>query len=179
MEAKTQPQQILALRIAYVNWLKAMDYPNIEGIAPEPDPNAQDPQQQMMAAQLAAEMEMKMKDQELRQSGQRLQEQKLEMEKQRTAMEAAKTMSELGLKADKQEAEITNLYTQSLERIVKAGIASGQDAMEAAQQIEDRFINKAEGGNSGRNERQIPASIPGPGGPMASGPSDTGVPNLP
>ena len=169
MEAKTQPQQVLNLRAAYVDWLEAMDHSNIEEIAPEPDPNAQDPQQQMMIAQLQMEAELKKKDQELRQSAQKLQEQKL-------AMQAAKEMAELGLSADEQEAKITKMYAETLKTLVEAGIASGEQAIEAAQQIEDRFIDKAEGGN---NERQVQASNTGAGGPMASGPRYTGVQNLP
>jgi hypothetical protein len=132
-EAKTQPQQIINLRQAYLDWLKSMNAPNIEELAPEPDPNARDPMQDLMMAQQAAEMEMRKEDQNLRRE-------ETQLKKQKIAMEAAKEMTKLGLQADKQEAEITNLYTQSLERLVKAGIASGQNAMEAAQRIEDTFI---------------------------------------
>jgi len=68
------------------------------------------------------------------------------------------------------------MYAETLKTLVEAGIASGEQAIEAAQQIEDRFIDKAEGGNSGR---QVQASNTGAGGPMASGPRYTGVQNLP
>jgi len=54
-EAKTQPSQVINLRLAYIDWLEAMKTPNIEELAPEPDPNAQDPQQQMMIAQMQME----------------------------------------------------------------------------------------------------------------------------
>ena len=171
MEAKTQPQQVLNLRAAYVDWLEAMDCPNIEEIAPEPDPNAQDPQQQMMIAQMQMEAELKKKDQELRQSAQKLQEQKL-------AMQAAKEMADLGLSADETEAKITKMYAETLKTLVEAGIASGEQAIEAAQQVEDIFIDKAEGGNSGQ-QRQISPSNAGAGGPMASGPSNPSIPNMP
>jgi phenylalanyl-tRNA synthetase alpha subunit len=171
-EAKAQPQQILNLRLAYLEWLKAMKTPNIEELAPEPDPNAQDPQQQIMIAQMQMEAELKKTDQELRASAQELQKQKM-------AMEAAKSMSEIGLKADKQEAETTNLYTQSLERIVKAGIASGMQAVEVVAQIEDRFIEgeviNAEGGIDGREEAGSQQGIAAPTGPMVNQPSDQGL----
>lgn len=168
VEAKTQPQQVINLRQAYVDWLEAMDHPSIEEIAPEPDPNAQDPQQQMILAQMQMEAEFKKKDQELRESGQRLQQQKM-------AMEAAKEMGNLGLKSDEQEAKITKMYAETLKLLVEAGIASGEEAMEAAAQIEDRFID-AEGGNNGR---QVPPSIPSPGGSMVNRSSNEGIPNVP
>jgi len=157
VEAKTQPTQVINLREAYLDWLKAMDHPNIEEIAPEPDPNAQDPQQQLIYAQMAMETELKNKDQELRQSGQRLQEQKL-------AMQAAKEMAELGLGSDKQEAEITKKYMESL----KIAYEIGMGGIDAIQQVENVFID-AEGGNNGR---QVPASNPSSSGPMVSGPSN-------
>ena len=75
------------------------------------------------------EAELKKKDQELRQSAQKLQEQKL-------AMQAAKEMAELGLSGDEQEAKITKMYAETLKTLVEAGIASGEQAMEAAAQIE-------------------------------------------
>jgi hypothetical protein len=137
--AKTQSQQVLNYREAQLNVLKAMKTPDIEALAPEPDPNAVDPNQQLMMAQMQMEAELKQKDQQLRQNAQRLQEQKL-------AMEAAKTMGEMGLAADEQEAKITKMYAETLKTLVDAGIASGEQAMDAAQRIEERFID-AEGGN--------------------------------
>lgn len=164
--ADVDQANIINKREATLDWLKAMDYPNIEEIAPEPDPNAQDPQQQLMIAEMQMEAELKQKDQELRASGQRLQEQKL-------AMQAAKEMTELGLSSDEQEAKITKMYAETLKLLVEAGIASGDQAMEAAAQIEERFID-AEGGNNG-NETQVPASNPNPSRTMVSGPSDTSI----
>jgi len=158
---------IINKREATLDWLEAMDHPNIEEIAPEPDPNARDPQQELMFAGMAMEAELKKKDQELRQSGQRLQEQKL-------AMQAAKDMAELGLGSDEQEAKITKMYAETLKILVEAGIASGEQAMEAAAQIEERFID-AEGGQNGRQETQVPASNSGSSGPMVSESSDTSI----
>jgi len=168
-QAKEQPQQILNLRTAYVDWLEAMDVPNIEELAPEPDPSAVDPQQQLMAAQMQMEAELKKKDQELRQNAQRLQEQKL-------AMQAAKEMSELGLAADEQEAKITKMYAETLKTLVDAGIAGYEQAIEAAQDIEERFIDNAEGGTI--NERQVQASNPITSGPMVSPPSNQSIPDM-
>ncbi|MCK4823682.1 hypothetical protein KA005_48465, partial [bacterium] len=149
--AKTQPQQVLNYRQAQIDVLDAMKTPNIEELAPEPDPNARDPMQDLMIAQQAAEMEMRKEDQALRR------EETL-LKKQKMALEAAREMGKLGLQADKQEAEITNLYTQSLERLVKSGIASGQEALEAVKNIEDTFI---EGDDIGRQTQTIDPSAVG------------------
>jgi hypothetical protein len=164
--AANQPQQVINYRQSVLDLLEVMKTPNIEELAPEPDPNAVDPMQQLMMAQQAAEMEMRKEDQMLR-------GQEVQLKKQKIALEAAKEMSKLGLQADKQEAEITNLYTQSLERLVKAGIASGQEALEVAQQIEDKFIEGGEGG------RQTQANIPSPDGNMAGQPSNENIPSVP
>lgn len=162
--ADMDQNNIINKREATLNWLEAMDHPNIEEIAPEPDPNARDPQQELMFAQMAMEAELKKKDQELRQSGQRLQEQKL-------AMQAAKEMAELGLSSDEQEAKITKMYAETLKILVEAGIASGEQAMEAAAQIEERFIDD-EGVNNGR---QVPASNPSSSGLVVSEPSNPSI----
>tara|TARA_R110000822_G_scaffold65687_2_gene160794 strand:- start:182 stop:2323 length:2142 start_codon:yes stop_codon:yes gene_type:complete len=169
-EAKQQPQQIINLRLAYLEWLKAMKTPNIEELAPEPDPNAQDPQQQMMFAQMQMEAELKKKDQELREAGQKLQEKKM-------VAEMAKTMADLGLKADEQEAKITKLYAETGKTLVEGGMATGNSALNVAQGIEDRFINHDEGVSNGREEAQ--QSITAPIGPMAGEPSNTGLSGMP
>ena len=147
-EAKAQPQQVLNLRQAYLEWLEVMRTPNIEELAPEPDPDARDPMQDLMMAQQAAEMEMRKQDQALR-------SQEVELKRMKLAQEAAKEMTAMGLQADKQEAEITNLYSQALERLVNSGIASGREALEAAQNIENTFI---EGDKVGRQTQTIDSS---------------------
>jgi hypothetical protein len=76
-EAKSQTQQVLNLRQAYLDYLNAIGHPDVDSIAPEPDPNAQDPMQQMMVAQMQMDAEFKKKDQELRENTLLLQEQKL------------------------------------------------------------------------------------------------------
>ena len=169
-KAETQPQQVINYRLAVLEWLKAMKTPNIEELAPEPDPNAQDPQQQMMFAQMQMEAELKKKDQELRESGQKLQEKKM-------VAEMAKTMADLGLKADEQEAKIAKLYAETGKALVEGGMATGSNALNVAQGIEDRFINHDEGVNNGREEAQ--QSITAPVRPMAGEPSNTGLPRMP
>jgi len=166
--ARTQPQQVLNYREAQLDVLSAMKTPNIDKLAPEPDPNQRDPMQDLLMAQQAAEMEMRKEDQMLR-------SQEVELKRMKLAKEAAKEMTEIGLKADKQEAEITNLYSQALERIVNAGIASGQEALEAAQTIEDTFID-GEGVIDGRQTQEI---NPVTAGDMAGQPSNTDIPTMP
>ena len=159
-EAKEQPSQVINLRLAYVDWLKAMKTPNIEELAPEPDPNAVDPQQQLMMAQMMMETELKKKDQELREQGQRLQEAKMaseqkkqaidvKMQQQKMAMQAAKEMGDMGLDADETEAKITKMYTESLKNLVDAGL-TGANPIDVLSQIESRFIDGKPGqqGNS-------------------------------
>lgn len=149
--ALNQPQQVINYRQAVIDLLEVMRTPNIEELAPEPDPNAVDPMQQLLMAQQGAEMEMRKEDQELRR-------QETELKRQKMALDAAKEMTKLGLEADKQEAQITEIYSKTLKNLVDAGIASGEQAMDAAQRIEDQFID-AEGGQLGR---QAQANIPRP-----------------
>ena len=162
-EAKMDQSGMLNKRQALLDWLKAMKTPNVEDLAPEQDPNAVDPTQQMILAQQAAEMEIKKQDQDLRRG-------ELEVKQKKAAMEAAREATKLGLMSDKQEAEITNLYTQSLERVVNMGLAADQQAIDVIKNIEDSFINNAEGGTTdgSRESRSTPASIPRPAPIVAS-----------
>ena len=136
--ASTQTQQVINYREAVLGVLEAMNTPDIETLAPEPDPNAVDPMMQVMIAEKQMDAELKQKDQMLRENGQRLQEQKL-------AYEAAKTMSELGLAADEQEGKIAKLYSETLKNLVDAGLASGANAFQMVEAIEGKFIDNKEG----------------------------------
>jgi chaperonin GroES len=162
-----QPGQVLNYRKAVLDVLEAMKASNIEELAPEPDPNAKDPMQEMILAQQMAEMEMRKRDQDLRAQENQFKGLKLQLEQQRSAMQAAKEMSELGLAADKQEAEITRLYTQSLKDLVEMGMAYEQ-AVQSAAQIEEKFIDQS-----------IPTALPGAGGAMAQGPGNESLPPVP
>jgi hypothetical protein len=95
------------------------------------------------------------------------------------AMQAAREMGELGLAADVQEAKITEMYAKTLKTLVDAGIASGEQAMAVAEEIENRFID-AEGGANGRQTAgQIPPSNPIPAGNMAGQPGNGQLPQIP
>ena len=165
MMANEQKQQVINYRESVIDLLEAMKTPNIEDLAPEPDPNAVDPMQQLFFAQQAAEMEMRKEDQALR-------AQEIMLKKQKIALDAAKEMSALGLEADKQEAEITKIYSETLKNLVDAGIASGRQALEAAENIEERFIGDKSG-------RQVPSNNQGPAGNMAGQPGNQNVSPMP
>ena len=81
--ASTQTQQVINYRQAVLDLLGAMNTPNIDELAPEPDPNAVDPMQQMFLAQQQMEAEMRNREIEVRES-------ELAAKQQKIAMEAAK-----------------------------------------------------------------------------------------
>lgn len=143
-EAKIDQSGMLNKREALLDWLKAMKTPNIEDLAPEPDPNAVDPTQKMILAQQQFEAELKKEDQELRRGELEVKKANANVAMQKAAMEAAREATKLGLISDKQEAEITNLYTQSIERLVNMGLGKDQ-ALSVIDTIEKRYIT-AEGG---------------------------------
>ena len=130
IEAKTQPQQVLVLREAYVEWLDAMGHPNIDSIAPEPDPNAQDPMQQMMVAQMQMEAELKQKELEIRQ-------QKMNLEQHNLAMKGAAQAQELEFESAKKEREVYEVESQ-----VAINVATERKvtAEAEAQEIENDMI---------------------------------------
>ena len=162
-----QPAQVIDYRTSVLDLLTAMKTTNIEELAPESDPNAKDPMQEMILAQQMADMEMRKQDQSLRGQELELKRLNLALEQQRAAMQAAKEMSELGLKADKQEADIAETYAKTLKALVEVG-SSYEQAMQQAQQIEETFIDS-----------RTQAANPGPGGAMAQRPGDQNVPTMP
>ena len=151
-------QNIINLRQATIDLLKAAKTENIEELVPEVS-NEPDPQMQIMVAEKQMEAELKNRDQVLRENGQRLQEQKL-------ALEAAKEMTSLGLEGDKQEADITYKYMQSL----KLAYDMGMNGIPTLQEVERTFID-AEGGST----NELPQSNTNPVRPMAERPSNQNV----
>jgi hypothetical protein len=176
--AGTQTQQVINYRQAVLDLLEAMNTPNVDEIAPEPDPNAVDPMQQMILAQQQMEAEFKQRDQVLRETDQQLRQQKM-------AMEAAKEISKLGLEADKTEAEITKIYTESLKNVVDAGIASAEGGASleqgenVLQGIEDRFINQSQGTDLDAGRTALQASNEITSRDMEGQPGNQGVPPMP
>ena len=129
-EAKTQPQQVLNLRLAYVDWLKAMGHPDVEAMAPEPDPNAVDPMQQMMVAQMQMEAELKQK-------GLQIREQKMNIETHALALKGAAQAQELEFESAKKEREVYEVESQ-----VAINIATERkvQAEAEAQEIENDLV---------------------------------------
>ena len=97
-EAKEDQGGILNKREAYINWMKSMNEPNIEELAPEPDPNAVDPTQQLILAQQAMDAEQKQNDQQLRAEEQVIKREKMQMERQKMAMDAIAEQRKLNLR---------------------------------------------------------------------------------
>lgn len=169
-EAKAQPAQVLNLRESYIKWLQALQVSDeeIEVLAPEPPPGPSE-QEKLIMAQQAMEAEFKQRDQQLREQGQQLQMAKLKVEQAKQAMETAKEMAKAGIAADKTEAEVTKLYTDSLVNLFNIGISN---PMQAVKQIEKQFINSVEGDEYGSSEAAIPASNTIPDRAVANQPSN-------
>jgi hypothetical protein len=161
--------QVMNVREATLDLLKATRTENIDKLCPEVDPNAPpSKQEQLIMAEKAHEAELKQRDQQLREQGQRLQAQKI-------AMESAKEMTAMGLNADKQEAEITKLYMESLQMAVEMGL----NGMEAIKLVESTFISSEGGTNAAQ---QIPTgapSQPDASRSMAAGSSDASNQQMP
>jgi hypothetical protein len=136
LEEAKQGGGVITLRVATIDWLKSMKTPNIEELAPEPDPNYVDPTQKLILDQQAFEAELKKKDQELR-SGE------LDVKRMKAAKEAASEQTKLGLSSDETEAKISYMYVQSLEKLVNMGLAEDQ-AMHQIDVIERKYIDELE-----------------------------------
>jgi predicted RNase H-like HicB family nuclease len=142
-----QPGQVLNYRKAVLDLMEAMGTPNIEELAPEPDPNARDPQaemQQALIAQQMAEMENQKEANNLRAQENQMKAASLQLQQQKQAMQAAKDMGELGLKKDKLEAETTRMYMQSLEGFAKLGV-SPESAIQLTKDVENFFLESKAG----------------------------------
>lgn len=146
---------IISLREATIDWLKSMQTPEdrIEVLTPEPQ--GPDPMEQLLMAQQASDVEFKNREMIIR-------ERKLALDQSKQALDATKEMMKLGLETDKTEAEITKLYTEAMKNMAEAGIAEAEHSMNVIADLEQRFINNAEGGING-----LSASNPNPTRPLA------------
>jgi hypothetical protein len=169
-----QPGQVLNYRKAVLDLMEAMGTPNIEELAPEPDPNARDPQaemQQTLIAQQMAEMENQKEANNLRAQENQMKAASLQLQQQKQAMQAAKDMGELGLQKDKLEAETTRMYMQSLEGFAKLGV-SPESAIQLTKDVENFFLES-------KGENGIQATDATPIGNMAERPSNEVLPPSP
>jgi chaperonin GroES len=150
-EAKTQPQQILNLREAYLDWLDALKVTDLDRLAPEPS-GEPDPMEQLMRANLAREAELA--DREMN-----IKEAKLNLEQMDAMMEGMRKGAEFGLKLDKTEAEISVAYADAMKSLWEIGMA-GDDPVETVQNIETRLIDK-----KGAAVPPVPIDSPNPNAP--------------
>ena len=104
---------------------------NVTALVPDPPSEPSDGEKLAMANQQRV-AELENREMNLNEAKQSLEEAKL-------ARMAAKDMSELGLKADKDEAEITERYVKALEVLVDIGMSYPQAKREILR-IEDEFI---------------------------------------
>ena len=125
--------RVLNVRQAYLDWLTAMKTPDIETLAPEPDPGPSQQEQMVMAnmARLAELDERRMS----------LDEAKLELDRMETMLEASRKGAEFGLELDKTEAEIASQYAAAFHKLWEMGMA-GDDPVATVQDIETRLIDK-------------------------------------
>jgi hypothetical protein len=132
-EAKTQTQPVLNVRQAYLNWLEALNVPDVEILAPAPS-NEPDPMQQLMIANMQREAELAQKEMDIREA-------RLNLDKSKELMKAMREGAEYGLKFDKTEAEITAKYAEAFKTLWEMGMA-GEDPVRTVQDIERRLIDR-------------------------------------
>lgn len=133
-EAKTQPQPILNLRQAYLNWLDALNIPDAEILAPEPS-GEPDPMQKLMMANMAREAELGEREMNLRET-------RLQMDQAKETLKAMREGAEYGLSFDKTEAEIVAKYAEAFLKLWEMGMA-GDDPVQTVLDIEDALIDKS------------------------------------
>ena len=134
-QAKTQPQAVLDLRAAYLQWLEALGYPEPEEMAPPPS-GEPDPMQKLMMADMARVAS-------LEQRKQNLEELKAEFDRLELMLKVTKQMQDAGLQVDRQEAEISNMYADTMKKLWEIGMLNGGegDAIDTVLEIEGRVID--------------------------------------
>jgi len=172
MEQAAAGQQVMNLRGAVITKLKAQGFKDedIAMLAPEPDPNAPPPKEvQIALAQQAFEAELQQQELQLRKQEFELKkvevaqkQEQIRLNGLKQAHEAAKALSELGLKADLDEATITQKYASALAQVCKETGMSFDEAKQAVMRLESEVIND-NGGTNGA----IQTGLTGTGGPLA------------
>ncbi len=132
-EAKTQTQPVLNVRQAYLNWLEALNVPDVEILAPEPS-NEPDPMQQLMVANMQREAELAQKEMDIREA-------RLNLDQQKETLKAFREGAEYGLKFDLTEAQIADKYADAFKKLWEMGMA-GDDPVRTVQDIERRLIDR-------------------------------------
>lgn len=179
MEQVAAQQNVMNLRAATIALLKAqsVDDAEIEQLAPEPDPDAPPPKEmQLILAQQQFEAELKQKALDLEQQRLEQNAQKMELDRLKQAHMAAKELSELGLKADLDEATITEKYASALAKIIKETGMTFDAAKDAVLRMEVDVIDSSQ---PKEVANAIPSSIPRPDSALAGPPGNTGISQLP
>ncbi len=132
-EAKTQTEQIINVRQAYLDWGDALGIADLEQLMPEPDPNAKDPMQELMMANMAREAELADREMNLREA-------RLTLDQAKETVRAMKEGAEVGLKFDKNEADISFVYAQTFYKLWEMGMA-GSDPIATVRDIEGQLID--------------------------------------
>jgi hypothetical protein len=145
-EAKAQPQQILNVREAYLDWLIAMKVTDTERLAPEPS-GEPDPMEQIMVQNLAREADIAEREVTIK-------EQKQELERMSMMLKAMKEGAEMNLQLDLTEAQITEKYATAMHKLWEMGMA-GDDPIAVVQGMEDALIDQT----------AAPAALPAPQAP--------------
>ncbi len=130
-EAKTQPQPILNLREAYLDWLRTLKVADLEAMAPEPT-GEPDPMEELMRANMARQAELE--DRRMT-----IDEAELELKRMEAMMKGQKEAAEMGLKLDTAEADIAAKYAAAFKALWEIGMA-GPDPVRTVQNMERRLI---------------------------------------
>lgn len=149
-EAKEQPQQVLNLREAYLDWLKAMKVPDIERIAPEPS-GEPDPMEQLMLQNMAREADLAERDMQIKEA-------KQELDRLKAMMDAMQSGAQMNIDLDLTEAQITKAYAEAMHKLWEMGMA-GDDPIEVVKDIEGELID----------DRPMP-KVPAPQAPPLANP---------
>ena len=133
-EAKTDEDGIINKRQAYLDWTNALGIADVEALMPEPDPNAKDPMQELMMANMAREAELADREMNIREA-------RLDLDTQKETLRAMKEGAEVGLQFDKNEADIAFVYAQTFHKLWEMGMA-GTDPIATVRDIEGQLIDK-------------------------------------
>jgi hypothetical protein len=163
--ALAQPQPIIDLREATVNVLEAMGAVDIDTLAPKPDPNAKDPMQELMIAQMQMEAEFRQRDQMLREQDQMLKAQKM-------MYEAALEQQTLSLQDDKLESEIVKNYSSALNDIIATTQGTIDQGMAVIEELKNTLTTEegdTKNGDTGTGLIDAISGSPAAGGKGAGG----------
>lgn len=160
--AMAQPQPIIDLREATLDVLQAMGTPDIDKLAPKPDPNARDPMKELMIAKMQADEEAAERDRSLRARDQQLKEQQLAIQAAEMQYKASMERIKLGLEDDKLESEIVRNYAAALKDIVTSSQETLESGLQTIQQLKSMIDVEEDGESDNGSRAAIKTIAPGP-----------------